>query len=323
MMSDTNHPVGTDAMFAATGGSYVDWPAILAGGVFALAASVLLMTFGAGLGLSLTSPYRGEGASAAWVAIAAGIWTAWVIVSGFGAGGYLAGRLRRKAGDSKPDEVEARDAAHGLIVWATGVLVGAILAAMGVGGLLAAGTSAVGTATELATEAASSDYFANLMLRAEPDGSATSGTGEEGTALPAGPAAQGQDAGIDPAVQQQIAAIITRSAVNGIMAERDTEYLAGVVAANSGLDPMAARAWVDAVNAEIAEARSQALAAVEKARVAGIVFGFIAAATLLIGAIAAAFAAAAGGRHRDAGLGFALGASRVAHPAPRAPFPKG
>jgi hypothetical protein len=51
-------------------GSYVDWAAILAGGIFALAISFLLIEFGASLGLSLTSPYGGEGVSAAWLAIA-------------------------------------------------------------------------------------------------------------------------------------------------------------------------------------------------------------------------------------------------------------
>jgi hypothetical protein len=94
------------------------------------------------------------------------------------------------------------------------------------------------------------------------------------------------------------------------MAERDSSYLAQVVAANSDLDPAAARTRVDEVNAEIAEARATALAAVERARVAGVVFGFIAAATLLAGAVAAFLAAAAGGRHRDEGLGSALFADR-------------
>lgn len=36
--------------------SYIDWAAILAGAVFALAVSFVLISFGAGLGLSLTSP---------------------------------------------------------------------------------------------------------------------------------------------------------------------------------------------------------------------------------------------------------------------------
>lgn len=321
----------------ANDSSYVDWAAIVAGAVIATAISVLLIGFGAGLGLSLTSPYQGEGVSAAWVSIAAGIWLAWVMVTGFGAGGYVVGRMRRKAGDATADEVEARDGMHGLVVWGTGLLVGALLAAMGVGSLLTAGSSVAGkvadVATQAATDAASSDYFANLMLRnGASDGSPApvlasetapdATAGDAGTASPAPstvptqtPAAS-QSAttpamsAVDPSTQGQIAAIIGRTLTSGEMAERDLDYLAQIIAANSDMDATQARARVDEVNAEIAQARADTLAAVEQARIAGIVFGFIAAATLLLGAIAAFFAAAAGGRHRDAGLGFDVTATR-------------
>ncbi|MFN4155334.1 MAG: hypothetical protein ACK4HF_11825 [Paracoccaceae bacterium] len=311
-MSDTSPPrplAGQPVAPSHSEGSYVDWPAILGGGVFALAISFLLISFGAGLGLSLTSPYRGEGVSAAWLAIAAGIWFAWVMVTGFGAGGYLAGRMRRRAGDATAPEVEARDGMHGLLVWATGALVGTILATLGMGGLLTAGAATTAAAVEVAGEAVSSDYFADLMLRDAAMAPATAApeTAASETDTPAAaplrqPVAQPATTS-DPAVQRQIAAILARSAAEGQMAERDSSYLAQVVAANSDLDQTAARARVDEVNAEIAEARATATAAVEKARVAGVVFGFIAAATLLIGAVAAFFAAAAGGRHRDEGLG--------------------
>lgn len=296
MMSDTVPPRQVASTTPAPAeGSYVDWAAILAGGIFALAISLLLLTFGAGLGLSLTSPYSGEGVSAAWVAIAAGIWFAWVMVTGFGAGGYIAGRMRRKAGDATASEVEARDGMHGLLVWATGALIGTILATFGVGGLLNAGAATTATAVEAASEATSSDYFADLMLRDTPVAPPADTTATEATGTAA--------ITTDPALQRQVAAILAQSAMDGEMAERDSAYLAQIVAANSDLDEGAARTRVDEVNAEIAQARAEAVAAVETARVTGVVFGFIAAATLLIGAVAAFFAAAAGGRHRDEGLG--------------------
>lgn len=299
-------------------GSYLDWSAILAGGFFALAVSFLLIGFGTSLGLSLTSPYRGEGVSAAWLAIASGIWFIWVIVSSFGAGGYLSGRLRRRIGDATAHEVEVRDGAHGLMVWAIGALVSILLATAGIGGLVSTGASAVGsavgTATDVASEAASSDYFANLMLRSDvqsPDseasaeGTETTTPPTEGDAQPAQPVRQAvtEFTEIDPAVQQQVASILARSATSGEMAERDRTYLAQVVAANTDMDADAALARVDEINTEIADARTAALETVEDARVAGVVFGFITVATLLIGAIAAAFAATAGGHHRDEGLG--------------------
>ncbi|KPQ16818.1 MAG: hypothetical protein HLUCCO18_07175 [Rhodobacteraceae bacterium HLUCCO18] len=312
-------------------GSYLDWPAVLAGAVFALAISLLLISFGAGLGLSLTSPYRGEGVSVAWLAIASGIWFVWVMVTGFGAGGYLAGRMRRRVGDATEDEVGVRDGAHGLMVWAIGALVGIVLGTAGVGGMLSAGASAVGSAagtvTDVASEAVSSDYFANLMLRSGEEspqadtttdatppaddtadgavvGDVTGDTGTTGTAATPSLTEPSTDfSNIDPAVQQQVATIIARSATSGEMEDRDRTYLAQLVAAKTDLEPEAARARVDEINSEIADARAAALEAVEDARVAGVVFGFIAAATLLIGAIAAFFSATAGGHHRDEGLG--------------------
>ncbi len=315
MISDTTRVAAKLSKSPEAEGSYVDWAAILAGGIFALAISFLLISFGTGIGLSLTSPYRGEGVSAAWVATAAGIWFAWVMVTGFGAGGYLAGRLRRRAGDAVPAEVEARDGAHGMMVWATGALIGSILAAMGVGGVMTAGAATVAGAVDVASEAASSDYFANVMLRNTATDTAA-GQPASDAASPAAAQNQTSDPGsvapaaVDPALQQQVAAILMRSAADGEMAERDRAYLAQVVAANSDLDPTAARTRVDEVNAEVAEVRATTLAAVEKARVAGVVFGFIAAATLLIGALAAFFAAVAGGHHRDDGLGFEIFSAR-------------
>lgn len=273
----TTQTYATDDRDAATS-SYVDWAAILAGTIFALAISFVLTSFGAGLGLSLTSPYRGEGVSAAWLAIAAGIWIAWVMVTGFGAGGYLAGRMRRPIGDAVTEEVEVRDGSHGLIVWATGAVVGAVLAVAGTGGLISAGGNAVGTAAETVTDAVSSDYFAGVMLRG--------------------------DAGIDPDARQEIASLITRAAVEGEMIDSDRDYLAQVVAANTAMSEPDARARVDEVAAEVDGAITAATDAIEDARIAGIIFGFIAAATLLLGAVAAFFAAIAGGHHRDAKLGF-------------------
>lgn len=331
-------PYAERAGSPAVEGSYLDWSAIIAGGVFALAISSLLISFGASLGLSLTSPYHGEGVSAAWLAIASGIWFVWVMITGFGAGGYLAGRMRRRIGDASEDEVEMRDGAHGLMVWAISALVSTVLATASVGGMLSAGASAVGsaagTATEVAAEAASSDYFANLMLRSgeeqaetgtteaenapalgDADGAEISPTTGDATndatdtsnngraTLPSNTGDRTDLFKIDPDVQQQVAGIIARNLSGGTMADRDRTYLAQVIAANTDMTPEAARARVEKINTEIADARETALEAVEQARVAGVVFGFIAAATLLIGAIAAFFSAAAGGHHRDEGLG--------------------
>ena len=70
---------------------YVDWPAILGGAVVGAAVAFVLGTFGTGLGLSLVSPYRGEGLPAWGLVIAIGLWTLWVAGTSFLAAGYIAG----------------------------------------------------------------------------------------------------------------------------------------------------------------------------------------------------------------------------------------
>ncbi len=258
------------------GGTYVDWPAILAGAVFAAALSLVMLGFGGAVGLSMTSPYAGEGMTPFWLVVVAGLWFVWVMVSSFGAAGYLAGRLRHRIGDASAPEVETRDGVHGLMVWATGALVGAMLAAGGVGGALGVGAAAADRAIEVATDA-DLDYYADLMLRG---------------------------ADIDAAAQAEIAAIVGRSVTQGAVVERDRAHVAEMIAARTALDPAAARARVDETLAEVDGARATALAAVERARVGGVVLGFVAAAALIVSAAAAYFAATLGGRHRDEGLGF-------------------
>lgn len=115
----------------SNGGSYVEWTSILAGAVLAAALSMILLGFGAALGLSVTSTYEGESVSPMWVTLAAGVWFVWVMVTSYGAGGYLAGRMRRRFGDASAEEVETRDGLHGLMVWVTGALVGASLVGFG------------------------------------------------------------------------------------------------------------------------------------------------------------------------------------------------
>ena len=100
-------------------GSFVDWPAIIAGAVLASAISFVLFAFGAALGLSLTSPYPREGVSATTFGIVLALWVLWVLVSSLAAGGYLAGRLRRRSqrrqlDDARRDEIVRRlEVLHG------------------------------------------------------------------------------------------------------------------------------------------------------------------------------------------------------------------
>jgi hypothetical protein len=141
-----------ESMELVEGGSadavpHIDWSAVIGGAIFAAAISFVLLTFGSAIGLSVTSPYHGSGVSLVGFAIGAALWFIWVEVSSFMAGGYLAGRMRRRALDASEHESDVRDGTHGLLVWALGTLLGAFLAIAGISGVASSVSSVAATAT--------------------------------------------------------------------------------------------------------------------------------------------------------------------------------
>jgi len=268
--------------------SYIDWPAIIAGAVLATALSLVLLTFGAALGLSATSAETGEGLSLRWITIAGGLWFVWVMVSSNAAGGYLAGRMRRRTGDATEDESDTRDGANGLIVWALGALLGVMLAASSVAGVVRGAATTAGAVAQGAGAAAGGvagalegqmDYFAGLVQR---------GGGGVGT----------------PESRAEVAAVLMRGVGDGEVSPEDRQYLVDLVAAETGTEAAEVEAQVDAALARFDEARAAAVDAVEQARVAAVISAFVVAATLLIAAAAAYLAAVVGGDHRDRNVAF-------------------
>jgi len=122
----TQAPAPTSAPAYAHEGSYVDWSAILAGAVVAAAIAFVFTTFGTAIGLTLVSPYDGDGSAIAAL-IAVGSWMLWTTISSFMVGGYIAGRMRRRIEAVNVDEVSVRDGIHGLAVWGVAILFGTFL----------------------------------------------------------------------------------------------------------------------------------------------------------------------------------------------------
>ena len=257
---------------------YVDWAAILAGTVFAVALSFVLLTFGSAIGLSVVSFEPREGASLFWLAVVSGLWFIWVAVTSFGAGGYLAGRLRRPAPGTSSDEMEIRDGAHGLLVWATGALLGAVLAATGITGAIGAAGSAAGTVAQTATDAVGGniDTIGERLMRGATGG--------------------------DPQLQAEAGTLIRRALADGEVSAQDRDYLAGLVAERTGQPQEAAAASVDSAFSEAKAFYDAAIEKAEQARVATAIAAFLIASTLLVSAAAAYTAAVAGGDHRDRGV---------------------
>ena len=135
----------SDATVVATdlpAGRYVEWGPIILGTLGALAITVVLMTFGGALGLSVVSPQPYAGLSAKGLAVLAGLYAVLVHVASFATGGYLAGRMRTPWVTTDTVESHFRDGGHGFAVWALGVVLGAALALSGVSGVLKAVTGA-------------------------------------------------------------------------------------------------------------------------------------------------------------------------------------
>lgn len=143
-------------------GSYVDWSSILAGAVVASAIAFVFTTFGVALGLTLVSPYDGDGSATASM-LAVGSWMLWTTISSFMAGGYIAGRMRRRIDQASADEVAVRDGIHGLAVWGAAVLLGAFLLGA------SAETAVKVTAESAATVASVAQQTASDIVQAGSD----------------------------------------------------------------------------------------------------------------------------------------------------------
>lgn len=270
--------------------SYVDWPAIIAGILLASAISIILLAFGSAVGLSFANFRSGAGVSPIWVGIAAASWLLWVEVSSFMAGGYLTGRLRRRWHDSTEHESDVRDGAHGLLVWAGATVIGTILAVSSIGAAVGTVGSTVGSIASTTTQAAATAagpaasnidpnaYFLDTLFRGNQPGQATDLA----------------------SVRDEAGRIFSNAAITGApVSDDDKAYLATVVAANTGLSPADAKTRVDQVVTSIQNARQATLDAAENARKTTVLAAFLLAASLLVSAVGAYWAAGMGGRHRD------------------------
>jgi hypothetical protein len=306
-MAITENPITSTTAIVADDRSYVDWPAILAGTLLATAVSFVLLTFGSALGLSLTSAYKGEGVSIAGFAIAAALWLLWVQISSFFAGGYLAGRLRRRVGDASEEESDLRDGAHGITVWALGVLIGAFIAYAGISGALSTAASAVsaagGAAATVATGAAGEALDQNELLL---DRLLRPGPAQPGAAAPDAAAADRGAFGEDHGA---LTRILLSTIAEGQMNDADRQYLVSTVAARAGIPPEEAQQRVDQLAQQAAELEAKARTAADHARRLTMLAAFMTAASLLISGVAAYYAATLGGNHRDKQT-FVLGWSR-------------
>ncbi len=264
--------------------SYIDWPAILAGVVLASAVSLILLTFGSAIGLTMTSAREGESASLFWIAVVGGLWILWVQMSAAFAGGYLTGRMRRRTGTASEYESDIRDGSNGLVTWALGTLVAAMIAWSGVMGAAnvagqaasAAASAAGDTAAAVTDSLDPSELLVDRTLRGRPD------------AQP-----------LSDADRASVGRILASAATSETIDPADRDYLVSVVAQRAGISEEEAGQRIDQAAAQARQIEAEARATAEQARKASLVAAFLTAAALLVGAAVSYWAATMGGNHRD------------------------
>jgi hypothetical protein len=270
--------------------SAVSWGAIAAGAVGATALALLLIAFGAGLGLSAVSPWSDSGVSASTFKTGTGIYLVIVAVMSSAVGGYLAARLRTKWVGAHSHEVFFRDTAHGFIAWAFATLLSAS-ALSSVTGYLANGTAAGlgGAASQAARSVNPADIYVDKLFRpdaAAPAASAPASSPAAGNPNPAAPSGANQS-------RAEVLRLWTASFQgNQDMSAADRTYVAQVVATRTGMSQADAEKRVNDV---IVEAKTAA----DTARKGAAKLSFWLTAAMLFGAFAASLAAVEGGSLRD------------------------
>ena len=107
-----------EATRADRGARYLQWSPILLGAFAATAMSFVMVTFGASVGLGVTSaaPTWRDASVALW--LLSGLYLVLQALVSFGCGGYVAGRVRAPYDLAESDETEKRDGLHGVASWA-------------------------------------------------------------------------------------------------------------------------------------------------------------------------------------------------------------
>jgi len=264
--------------------SAASWPAILAGTITAIAASLILVALGTGFGLASISPWPHNGASATTFTVMTAIWL--IIVQWLSAalGGYITGRLRTKWVNTHSDEVFFRDTAHGFVTWALATMVGAAVLASAVGAVSEKGIEAASSVTSSAAKGAATSlsdsvtpYDIDRLLRSPGNAKNASDADE----------------------RAEMTRILAKGIGTGEVSAEDRDYLSKLVAARAGISATDAQKRVDEVIATEKEVELKAREAADVARKATAATSIFMGFSMLIGAFIASAAAALGGRLRD------------------------
>ena len=250
--------------------SCVQWSAIAAGAVGAAGVSFTLHAFAAGVGLSVlsTAPTWRDSSASLW--LLSGVYLVFVALCAFGFGGYIAGRLREPL-RTDTAETEFRDGIHGLLTWASAIVLTAMLA-------LGAAATATPAIAPSGTAGATQSVAGENTIASELDELFR----------------DSRDASNLPYHRAEAARILLKSSSHRGVSGLDRDALASIAAKSTGLSMDVAIGRADRAIRESAQE-------LRRARVAAVLQAFFIGAALLVGAAVAWFSACEGGREREAG----------------------
>ena len=269
-------------------GSGVSWAAILAGAAASLALTLLLLSFGSGMGFAVVSPWGGRGVSSTTFEIGTGLFFIVMAMMSSALGGYLAGRLRSKWVGLHTTEVQFRDTAHGFLAWAVASVIGAVLLATPATSILGGALSGATQGAANSVQTSPMNVYADTLLRSDnrTDQQSLGDTRGE-------------------VVRLLTTSFRERNDVN----TADRDYLVKVVSSRTGLSQPDAEKRVNDVI-------TQAKADLDNARKAAMHTAIWLTLSLFVGAFCAALAALEGGGTRDG----TWGTSPIRHTAPSRPI---
>jgi hypothetical protein len=250
----------------------VSWAAVIAGAAASCALTLVLLSFGMGMGFSVVSPWGNSGVSATTFKIGTGLYFIVMAMISSAVGGYLAGRLRTKWVGIQTTEVHFRDTAHGFLAWAVASVLGAVLLASPASSLIGGTLSG---ATQVAASSAQSspmDGYVDTLFRSDNT------------------SAQGQQNPSD--ARAEMVRLFTTGFRNGDLKPADKTYVAKVVSARTGLNEADAEK-------RVTEVTTQVKADLDSARKAAMQIAMWLTLSLFIGAFSASLAATEGGGLRD------------------------
>ena len=250
--------------------SAVSWAAVIGGAFVAASLSLILLSLGAGLGFSAVSPWSHNGASAAAIGAGAIVWLIVTQIAASALGGYLGGRLRTKWTNVHTDEVYFRDTAHGLLVWAVGIVITAGFLASAAASFAGAQRTANASNSGQESSLDPNAHFVDMLLRG--NGAAIGKT--------------------DASERAEVSRTFAYNLHQGALPDEDRTYLAQLVGSRTGLNPSDADKRVTAVFADAQESAERA----RKGLAHLSLWLFVA---LLSGAFSASYAGTIGGKQRD------------------------